>query len=92
MSSMRVPRASLCLDASTASGRLREAEGRLQQALDVSRRQEARMLELRAATSLGRLWRGQGRNEEARGLVAEVYGWFAEGFDTPDLRDAQALL
>ena len=50
------------------------------------------MWELRAATSLARLWRDQGRRAEARDLLAPVYGWFTEGFDTPDLQEAKALL
>jgi predicted ATPase len=61
-------------------------------ALDVSRAQGARMFELRAATSLARLWHDQGRHVEARDLLAPVYGWFTEGFDTVDLEDAKALL
>jgi predicted ATPase len=51
-----------------------------------------RLLELRAATSLARLWRDQGKHPEARGLLAPVYGWFTEGFDTRDLKEAKALL
>ena len=58
----------------------------------MARRQEARSFELRAATSLARLWRDQGKRAEAHDLLAPVYGWFTEGFDTPDLRDASALL
>jgi predicted ATPase len=61
-------------------------------ALDVSRAQGARMFELRAATSLARLWRDQGKHVEARGLLLPVYDWFTEGFDTADLKDAKALL
>jgi predicted ATPase len=61
-------------------------------ALDVSRAQGARIFELRAATSLARLWRDQGKYVEARDLLAAVYGWFTEGFDTVDLKDAKALL
>ena len=61
-------------------------------ALEVARRQKAKLLELRAAVSLGRLWRDQGRSEEARELVAEVHGWFMEGIDTPDLKEARDLL
>ena len=69
-----------------------EAEACFQRALDVARRQEAKSLELRAAMSLGRLWQQQGKRAEARQLLAEVYGWFTEGFDTRDLREAKALL
>jgi predicted ATPase len=58
----------------------------------VARQQEAKSLELRAATSLARLWQQQGKRDEARQLLAEVYGWFTEGFDTKDLQDAKALL
>ena len=69
-----------------------EAEAWLQRALDVARRQEAKSLELRAAMSLARLWQQQGKRDAARALLAPVYGWFTEGFDTADLRDAEALL
>ena len=69
-----------------------EAEAWLQRALDVARRQEAKSLELRAAMSLSRLWQQQGKRAEARVLLAEVYDWFTEGFDTADLQDAKALL
>jgi predicted ATPase len=62
------------------------------QALDVARRQEAKSLELRAATSLARLWHRQGKQEQARQLLGDIYGWFTEGFNTHDLRAAQALL
>ena len=61
-------------------------------AIEVARAQDAKSLELRAATSLARLWRDQGKPVEARHLLASVYGWFTEGFDTPDLRDAKALI
>jgi predicted ATPase len=64
----------------------------LQRALDVARRQEAKSLELRAAMSLSRLWQQQGQRVEARQLLAEIYGWFTEGFDTADLQEAKALL
>jgi predicted ATPase len=60
--------------------------------LAVSRDQAARSLELRAATSLARPWAEQGRRAEARDLLAPVYGWFTEGFDTADLKEAKALL
>jgi predicted ATPase len=69
-----------------------EAETWLQQALDVARRQEAKSLELRAAMSLSRLWQQQGKRAEARALLAPIYGWFTEGFDTVDLQEARALL
>jgi DNA-binding SARP family transcriptional activator/predicted ATPase len=69
-----------------------QAEASLQRAIEVARRQQARSWELRATTSLARLWQEQGRTEEARHMLAEVYGWFTEGFDTPDLQEAKALL
>ena len=69
-----------------------EAETWLQRALDVARRQEAKSLELRATMSLSRLWQQQGKQAEARALLAPIYGWFTEGFDTADLQEARALL
>ena len=69
-----------------------EAETWLQRALDVARRQEAKSLELRAAMSLARLWQQQGKQVEARELLAPVYSWFTEGFDTADLQEAKAML
>jgi predicted ATPase len=69
-----------------------EAETWLQRALDVARRQEAKALELRAAMSLGRLWQQQGKQAEAYALLAPIYGWFTEGFDTADLQEAKALV
>jgi predicted ATPase len=69
-----------------------EAETWLQRALDVARRQEAKSLELRAAMSLACLWQQQGRRAEARDLLAPIYDWFTEGFDTADLQEAKALL
>jgi predicted ATPase len=68
------------------------AEAWLQRALAVARGQEAKSLELRAATSLARLWQQQGKRAEAHALLAPLYRWFTEGFDTADLQDAQALL
>jgi len=69
-----------------------EGEAALREALRLARAQEAKSLELRAATSLARLWGEQGRHSEAQELLAPVYGWFTEGFDTADLKDAKALL
>ena len=69
-----------------------EAEAWLQRALDVARRQEAKSLELRTATSLGHLWQQQGKQAEARALLAPIYGWFTEGFNTADLQEAKVLL
>jgi len=69
-----------------------EAERCFCQALDISRRQGSKSLELRAATSLSRLWERQGKREEARRVLTDVYSWFTEGFDNRDLRDAKALL
>lgn len=68
------------------------ADAAFNEALKIARRQEAKLLELRAATSLARLWGENGRREEAREVLAPVYGWFTEGFETADLRDAKALL
>jgi predicted ATPase len=69
-----------------------EAEAWLQRALDVARRQEAKSLELRAAMSLSHLWQQQGKQAEAYEVLAPIYGWFTEGFDTADLQEAKALL
>jgi predicted ATPase len=69
-----------------------EAEVCFHKALDVARRQKAKSLELRAAMSLTHLWRQQGKREEARHLLAEIYGWFTEGFNLPDILEAKALL
>jgi predicted ATPase len=62
------------------------------QALGIARHQQAKLLELRAAMSLSQLWQQQGKWADARALLAEVYGWFTEGFDTADLQEAKALL
>jgi predicted ATPase len=69
-----------------------EAEGCFQQAFAIARQQQAKSWELRAATSLARLWQHQGRRSEARQFLAEIYGWFTEGFDTADLLEAKAQL
>jgi hypothetical protein len=78
---------SISLPASVA-----EAEACFRRALDVAQHQQAKSLELRAALSLSRLWRSQGKCATARQLLGERYGWFTEGFDTRDLREAKALL
>jgi len=69
-----------------------QAEASFQQALAMARRQQAKSLELRAAMSLARLWQRQGKRAEAHELLAPTYGWFTEGFDTPDLKEAKELL
>jgi predicted ATPase len=69
-----------------------EAEAWFQRALDAARRQEVKSLELRAAMSLSRLWQQQEKLQEAHALLAEVYAWFTEGFDTADLQEAKTLL
>jgi predicted ATPase len=69
-----------------------QAEASFQHAVAVSRRQQAKSWELRAAMSLARLWQQQGKRAEAYELLAPIYGWFSEGFDTADLQEAKALL
>jgi predicted ATPase len=69
-----------------------EAEECFRKSIEIARQQEARSFELRAMTSLSRLWMQQGKKAEARQALAEIYGWFSEGFDTADLKDAKALL
>jgi predicted ATPase len=69
-----------------------KAETFFERALAIARRQQAKSWELRAAMSLARLWRDQGKKQHARELLAPVYGWFTEGFDTRDLKEAKALL
>jgi predicted ATPase len=65
-------------------------EACFQKAIEVARRQQAKSLELRAAISLSRLWQRQGKRDAARQVLSEVYDWFTEGFDTPDLQEARA--
>ncbi|MBI3301640.1 MAG: AAA family ATPase [Deltaproteobacteria bacterium] len=69
-----------------------EAEGCFRKAIEIARRQSAKSLELRAVMSLSRLWQSQGKKDEARRMLAEIYGWFTEGFGTVDLQEAKALL
>ena len=69
-----------------------KAQAYFERALAVARERQAKSWELRAAMSMARLWRDQGKRDEARSLLAPVYGWFTEGFDTLDLKEAKALL
>jgi predicted ATPase len=69
-----------------------EAEACFHKALEIARSQQAKSFELRTATSLAKLWQHQGKRVEAHEVLAPVYGWFTEGFDTADLQDAKALL
>ena len=69
-----------------------EVERALRTALQIAEEQSAFLLKLRASTSLARLWRDQGKPQQARELLAPIYGWFTEGFDTRDLKEAKALL
>jgi predicted ATPase len=70
----------------------RKTDAYFQRALDVARHQQAKSWELRAAMSLARLWRDRGKVQQARELLAPVYRWFTEGFETRDLKEAKALL
>jgi predicted ATPase len=74
------------------SGRVSEADTSFRRAIEIARRQEAKSWVLRANLSLSRLLQKEGRSEEARKQLSEIYGWFTEGFDTPDLKEARALL
>jgi predicted ATPase len=76
----------------TDQDKVAEAERFLHIAIDIARRQAAKLFELRATTSLARLLRDNNRRDEARAMLAEIYNWFTEGFDTADLKDAKALL
>jgi predicted ATPase len=69
-----------------------EAEACFHKAIEIARKQQAKSLELRATVSLVRLWQQQSKKDEARQMLAEIYGWFTEGFDTADLKEAKALL
>ena len=70
----------------------KQAEACLQQALNIARAQQVKSLELRAAMSLSRLWQQQDKRAQAAQLLAPIYGWFTEGFDTADLQEAKVLL
>ena len=72
--------------------KVEEAEECFQKAIAIARRQSAKSPELRAVMSLARLWQQQGQKKEAQQLLAEIYGWFTEGFDTKDLQEAKVLL
>jgi predicted ATPase len=72
--------------------KLAEAENAFRTSIETARRQSAKSLELRATTNLARLLAKQGRRDEARSMLADIYNWFTEGFDTADLKDAKALL
>jgi predicted ATPase len=82
----------VCGEVARDVGQFSDAAAAFELAIKTAREQSARSLELRAATSLARLWRDQGKRHEARELLAPVYGWFTEGFDTRDLKDAKAFL
>jgi adenylate cyclase len=79
-------------DVQSLESRVREAEGCFLKAIEIARKQQAKSLELRAVTSLARLWQTQGKRTEAHRLLSEVYNWFTEGLDTKDLQEARALL
>jgi predicted ATPase len=83
-------RAEILLDMNGDAGEA--AEALFGQSLEIARRQEAKAFELRTATSLARLWQGQGKRDAARALLTPRYAWFTEGFETRDLQDAKALL
>ena len=73
-------------------GRRSEAEAGLRRALTIAQQQQARWWELRAATTLAKHWQDEGRRQEAYPILQPAYGWFTEGFDTPDLKNAEELL
>jgi predicted ATPase len=90
---LRIPRLSRAEGVALVGlDRLDEGKNALEDARRIARQQQAKSYELRAATSLARLWGEQGRRAEARELLAPVYDWFTEGFDTADLKEAKALL
>ena len=87
---MRRLEGELCLSSHSIDAA--NAEEKFLRAITTARERHAKSLELRASTSLARLWRDEGKRTEARDLLAPIYGWFTEGFDTPDLKEAKALL
>ena len=91
-SEVRSPRSEVTNPQSLIPNPQGEAEACFFKAIEVSRNQQAKSLELRATTSLARLWQQQGKTAEAHQMLAEIYGWFTEGFDTADLKDAKVLL
>jgi predicted ATPase len=82
----------ICGELSLKASAVNDAEAHLLRAIDIARSQKSKSLELRAAMALARLWERQGRRQDAYDLVAPIYGWFSEGFDTPDLKQAKTLL
>jgi predicted ATPase len=82
----------LQLKVESEKSKVEEAEACFLKAIEIAQKQQAKSLELRAATSLARLWQQQGKTTEARDMLAPVYNWFTEGFDTKDLQEAQTLL
>jgi predicted ATPase len=74
------------------TSRVKEAEACFLKAIEIAYQQQAKSLELRAVTSLARLWQQQGKHRAARHMLSEISGWFTEGFDTKDLQEAKALL
>ncbi len=91
-SEVRSPKSEVASPQSLAPNPQAEAEECFLKAIEIARRQQAKSWELRAVMSLSRLWQQRGKKEEARQMLAEIYGWFTEGFDTADLKEAKALL
>ncbi len=80
------------LQVTSRKSQVEEAEACFHKAIEIAQKQSAKSLELRAVMSLARLWQEQGKQDEAQQLLAEIYDWFTEGFDTADLKDAKVLL
>ena len=96
MALLRIAIASLASSAKAntpiSPGPKSSTKGKTRGTIEIARQQSAKSLELRAVTSFARLWQQQGKKDEARQLLSEVYNWFTEGFDTADLQDAKSLL